>query len=66
MQSLVLLGNPLKTHGEFITEFSYRKTSLVVQWLRLCISTAGGMGSIRSQGAKTPHAARCSVKNKNK
>ena len=32
-------------------------TSLVVQWLRLCASTAEGMGSIPGQGIKTlmPH-----------
>ena len=29
---------------------------LVVQWLRLCTSTAGGMGYIPGQGTKTPHA----------
>ena len=28
---------------------------LVVQWLRLCTSTAGGMGSIPSWRAKIPH-----------
>ena len=32
-------------------------TSLAVQWLRLCISTAGGMGSIPGGGTKIPHAA---------
>ena len=31
-------------------------TSLVVQWLRLHASIAGGMGSIPGQGAKIPHA----------
>ena len=29
-------------------------TSLVVQWLRLCASTAGGTGSIPGQGTKNP------------
>ena len=33
------------------------RTSLVVQWLRLQASTAGGMGSIPGQGTKIPHAA---------
>ena len=28
----------------------------VVQWLRLCASTAGGAGSIPTQGTKIPHA----------
>ena len=31
-------------------------TSLVVQWLRLHASTAGGGGSIPGQGTKIPHA----------
>ena len=31
-------------------------SSLVVQWLRLCASSAGGVGSIPGQGAKIPHA----------
>ena len=39
-------------------------TSLVVQWLRLHASMAGGVGSIPGQGTKIPHAAR--PKNKNK
>lgn len=29
-------------------------TSLVVQWLRVCASGAEGVGSVPSQGAKTP------------
>ena len=32
------------------------ETSLVVQWLKFCVSTAGGMGSIPNQGTKIPHA----------
>ena len=31
-------------------------TSLVDQWLRLCASTAEGLGSITSQGTKISHA----------
>ena len=31
-------------------------TSLAVQWLRLCTSTAGDTGSISGQGTKIPHA----------
>ena len=38
-------------------------TSLVVQWLRLPASTAGGMGLIPGQGTKIPHATQHS-KNK--
>ena len=37
-------------------------TSLVVQWLRICASTAGGMGSIPGWGTKIPHAAQSSQK----
>ena len=33
-------------------------TSLAVQWLGLCTSTAGGVGSIPGQGTKTLPAAR--------
>ena len=35
-------------------------TSLAVQRLRLCVSTAGGVGLIPGQGTKIPHAAQCS------
>ena len=42
-------------------------TSLVVQWLRLCTSTAGGMSLIPGQGTKIPYAAGNGQKrNKNK
>ena len=34
-------------------------TSPVVQWLRLCASNAGGMGSIPGGGTKIPHAVQC-------
>ena len=30
---------------------------MVVQWLRLCDSTVGDVGSILGQGPKIPHAA---------
>ena len=33
------------------------RTSLVVQWLRLRGSNAGGVGSIPGWGTKIPHAA---------
>ena len=39
-------------------------TSLVVQWLRLCASTAGGTGSIPGWGAKILHASQRSLKKK--
>ena len=38
--------------------------SLAVQWLRLCVSTAGGTGSIPCQGTKIPHAAQPKKKKK--
>ena len=34
-------------------------SSLAVQWLGLCASTAGGMGSIPGQETKIPHATPC-------
>ena len=36
----------------------------MVQWLKLCTSTAGGMGSIPGQGTKIPHTVRCGQKKK--
>ena len=39
-------------------------SSLVVQWLGLCASTTGGMGSIPGGGTKIPHAAWCGQKKK--
>ena len=37
-------------------------TSLAMQWLRLCISTAGGKGSVPGQGTKIPHATSAAKK----
>ena len=37
-------------------------TSLVVQWLRLCTSNAGGVGSISGWGTEIPYAAQCGQK----
>ena len=34
-----------------------RRTSLAVQWLRLCISNAGGIGLIPGQGTEISHIA---------
>ena len=39
-----------------------KKTSLVVQWLRLHAANAGSMGLIPSQGTKIPHAMWCGQK----
>ena len=44
----------------------YRVGSLVVQWLRLRASTAGGTGLIRGRETKIPRAARCGQKKKKK
>ena len=41
-------------------------TSLVAQWLRLCASTVGGMGSIPGGGTKILHAVQRSHKQTNK
>ena len=43
---------------------SVRWTSLVVQWLRLGASIAGGMDSIPGWGTKIPHSTWCSQKKK--
>ena len=36
-----------------------RDTSLMVQWLGLCTSTAGAMGLIPGQGTEIPLATQC-------
>ena len=43
-------------------KITVRGTLVVVQWLRLCASTAGGRSSFPSQGTKIPHAVQCSQK----
>ena len=40
--------------------------SLVIQWLRFCTSTSGGVGSIPGQGTKIPHTEWCGQKKKKK
>ena len=42
--------------GKMKKENRERGSFLVVQWLRLCASTAGDMGWIPGQGAKISHA----------
>ena len=52
----------LKIHSQFLnikTQSVGKRTSLVVHWLRLQASTAGGKGSIPGWGAKIAHAMRC-------
>ena len=39
-----------------------KRTSLAVQWLRLQVSTAEGVGLIPGQGTRIPHAKWCSQK----
>ena len=41
----------------------HRGTSLAVQCLRLCTSTAGGMGLIPGRGTRILHATHCGQKN---
>ena len=41
-------------------------TSLVVQWLRHCTSTAEGMGPILGGGTKIPYAQWCNNKKEGK
>ena len=56
-------------NGLWVAKNGTRKaagTSLVVQWLRLHASTAGGAGLTLSQGTKIPHAAWCGQKKKKK
>ena len=48
-----------------VRKLSERGTSLVVQWLRLYASTAGGTGSIPCQGTKILHVACQGQKKKN-
>ena len=59
-------GAPLlKAAPQFPSKKSPFGTSLVVQWLRDCTSTAGVKGLIPGQGTKIPHAERhCQKKKK--
>ena len=41
------------------------RTSLAVQWVRLCASNTGDVGLISGQGTKMPHAGWYSKKKKN-
>ena len=52
---------PLASHTQYnnLSHFLFKKsfpgTSLMFQWLRLCTSTAGRVGSIPSEGTKIQH-----------
>ena len=51
----------------YIGNFSFKEnlgTSLVVQWLRLHVSDAGGLGLIPGRGTKIPQAMQHGPKNK--
>ena len=48
----------------FSTRRCGQGTSPVVQWLRLCVATAGGKGSIPGQETKIPHPVCCSQQQK--
>ena len=52
----VILYN--STHIKYL---KWSEVSLAVQWLRLCASTAGGMGSIPGWGIKIPCAMECGI-----
>ena len=52
------LPNPLRLNDS--------GTSLAVQWLGLCTSTAGGTGSIPGRGTKFSHAEQRGQKEKKK
>ena len=45
---------------------AYLGTSLAKQWLRLCMSTAGGTGSIPGQGTSMPCGVAQKLKKKKK
>ena len=47
-------------------KLSSLRISMVVRWLRLCTSTAGGKGSLLGQGTEIPHAVGEAKKKKSK
>ena len=51
-----------KIHIELLNLNNKDGASLLVQWLGLCTSTAGGVGLISGWGTKISHAAQCSKK----
>ena len=59
---------PSRVRIETVIFFSVIKigTSLAVQWLRLCASSAGGVGSIPGCGTKIPHVTQCGPNKKTK
>ena len=61
-----ILTHPLPHQHLSDYKMSMTGTSLAVQWLRLCPSTAGGPGSISGGGTKIPHASWHGQKKKKK
>ena len=59
---------PFRIHYSFqkernaIFKITLLGTSLAIQWLRLCVSTAGGMGSVPGWGARILHATQGKAK----
>ena len=65
MKILLFTMTWMDLKGIMLSEMSDRDgTSLVVQWLRLCSSTSGGLSSIPSHGTKISHATWHDQKNK--
>ena len=58
------VGTEVGWESTIIRNRTFHGTSLAVQWLRLCASTARGVGSIPGRGTKIPYAARCDQKKK--
>ena len=48
----------MKFSDNYLRKMSFSRTSLVAQWLRLHIFTAGSTGSIPGGKTKIPHATR--------
>ena len=51
-----ILKSFLRGSTEIIKKKSKNFDFLEIQWLRLCVSTVGGTGSVSGQGTKIPHA----------
>ena len=58
----ILLAYTSRKRQQRLSREKNEGASLLVQWLRLHATSAGGTGSIPGQGTKIPHAACCSQK----
>ena len=56
----------VENHCSIHPKKTFLGTSLVVQWLRLHVSNAGGVRLIPLQGTKIPHGMQCGRKKQNK